>query len=89
MIKHIFCIHHIHQKRGEKKEKPDEPHPDIFPIIQRGLRKFAKGQYDYIQQIKKRLTFLDSLLNEKNSESKHYSQNGNGNPSAQRDSQSM
>lgn len=40
------------KKRGKKKEHPDEPHPDIFPILQRGLRKFATGKYDYIHQFK-------------------------------------
>lgn len=34
--------------RGEKKSEPDAPDPDVFPIIQKGLQRFAQGHYDYI-----------------------------------------
>jgi len=30
-------------KQGKKKKIPDTPHPDIFPILQKGLREFAEG----------------------------------------------
>jgi DNA invertase Pin-like site-specific DNA recombinase len=36
------CAHH--HKRGEKKTVPDDPHPVLFPIIQRGLRAYASGE---------------------------------------------
>jgi DNA invertase Pin-like site-specific DNA recombinase len=32
------------KKHGEKKSKPDEPDPKIFPIIQRGLKEYAQGK---------------------------------------------
>ena len=32
------------KKRGEKKTEPDKPNKDVFPIIQRGLREYARGQ---------------------------------------------
>ncbi len=35
------CAHM--KKRGEKKTEPDPPDEIIFPIIQRGLREYAKG----------------------------------------------
>ena len=36
------CAHH--NKQGEKKTIPDKPDKKIFPIIQRGLREYAKAQ---------------------------------------------
>jgi DNA invertase Pin-like site-specific DNA recombinase len=33
-----------HRKRGEKKTVPDEPHPVLFPMIQRALRGYASGE---------------------------------------------
>lgn len=33
------------KKRGEKKTRPDDPDPVLFPIIQSGLRLYATGQY--------------------------------------------
>ena len=32
------------KKRGEKKNDPDQPDPNTFPIIQRGLQEYARGQ---------------------------------------------
>lgn len=32
------------KKRGEKKTEPDKPDEEVFPIIQRGLREYARGQ---------------------------------------------
>ena len=32
------------KKRGEKKNEPDRPDKDIFPIIQRALKKFVAGE---------------------------------------------
>lgn len=32
------------KKRGEKKNEPDKPDENIFPIIQRGLKEYARGQ---------------------------------------------
>lgn len=29
--------------RGEKKNEPDAPHPEIFPIIQRALQEYSRG----------------------------------------------
>ncbi len=29
--------------RGEKKNDPDAPHPEIFPIIKRGLQEYSRG----------------------------------------------
>ncbi len=36
------CLHF--KSRGEKRTEPDPPHPEIFPILQRGLREYAKGR---------------------------------------------
>lgn len=36
-----LCAHT--KKRGEKKREPDRPDAKTFPIIQRGLREFARG----------------------------------------------
>lgn len=32
-----------HKKHGEKKTVPDRAHPELFPMIQRGLRAYAAG----------------------------------------------
>jgi site-specific DNA recombinase len=32
------------KRRGEKKNEPDQPDENIFPIIQRGLKEYARGQ---------------------------------------------
>lgn len=32
------------KKHGEKKMKPDEPDPKLFPILQRGLKEYARGK---------------------------------------------
>lgn len=37
------CSHN--KKRGLKKTKPDPPDKQIFPIIQKGLREYATGNY--------------------------------------------
>lgn len=37
------CSHF--KKMGEKKTRPDPPHEQLFPIIQRGLKEYAKGMY--------------------------------------------
>ncbi|MCU1295180.1 MAG: site-specific recombinase [Bryobacterales bacterium] len=36
------CAHH--RMRKEKKTVADEPHPELFPIIQRALRDYASGK---------------------------------------------
>ncbi len=36
-----LCAHS--KKRGEKKTQPDSPNSETFPIIQRGLREYARG----------------------------------------------
>jgi len=33
-----------HRQRGEKKTRPDEPHPDLFPLIQKALLAYASGE---------------------------------------------
>lgn len=33
------------KKRGIKKVEPDSPHQFLFPILQKGLKRFAKGAY--------------------------------------------
>lgn len=39
------------KKRGEKKTSPDSPHPNIFPIIQRGLQQYANGYCSQAQLV--------------------------------------
>ena len=33
------------KKRGEKKDQPDPPDERVFPILQRGLKEYAKGMF--------------------------------------------
>jgi DNA invertase Pin-like site-specific DNA recombinase len=33
------------RRRGDKKNEPDKPNEEIFPIIQKGLKEFSKGFY--------------------------------------------
>jgi len=40
------------RKRGEKKNEPDKPDEQIFPIIQKGLKEFSKGIYTQAEMIK-------------------------------------
>ena len=40
------------RKRGEKKTKPDNPDKIFFPIIQKGLKVFATGNYTQADMIK-------------------------------------
>jgi len=37
------CLHC--KKRGEKKREPDPPDEEIFPLIQKALKEYAKGLY--------------------------------------------
>jgi len=39
-------------KRGEKKNEPDKPNKEIFPIIQKGLKEFSKGIYTQVEMVK-------------------------------------
>ncbi|KKR44303.1 MAG: Site-specific recombinase [Candidatus Moranbacteria bacterium GW2011_GWC1_45_18] len=39
------------KKRGEKKNEPDKPHEEIFPIIQKGLKEFSKGLYSQAEML--------------------------------------
>jgi len=39
-------------KRGEKKNEPDKPDKIFFPIIQKGLKAFATGNYTQVDMIK-------------------------------------
>lgn len=41
------CSHF--KKRGEKKTQPDPPDEQIFPIIQKALKEFAKGLYSQVE----------------------------------------
>jgi len=50
-----YCSGHF-KKRGEKKNEPDSPDEQIFPIIQRGLKEYAKGMCTQIE--------LTQLLND-------------------------
>lgn len=38
-----------HNKHGDKKTVPDEPDKNIFPIIQKGLREYAKGNCTQVE----------------------------------------
>ena len=40
------------KKRGEKKTQPDPPDEKIFPIIQRGLKEYAKGMCSQIELVR-------------------------------------
>ena len=42
--KGYLCNHH--RTKGEKKTKPDEPNPVLFPLIQRALRAYASGEIE-------------------------------------------
>ena len=44
------CTHA--KKRGEKKTQPDPPDEKIFPIIQRGLKEYAKGMCSQIELVR-------------------------------------
>jgi len=37
------------KRRGEKKNEPDQPNEEIFPIIQKGLKEFSKGIYSLVE----------------------------------------
>ena len=39
------------KKRGEKKNEPDKPDKVFFPIIQKGLKAFATGNYSQVEMI--------------------------------------
>jgi site-specific DNA recombinase len=39
------------RKRGEKKNEPDRPDDEIFPIIQKGLQEFSKGIYSQVEML--------------------------------------
>ncbi|MFH2068277.1 MAG: recombinase family protein [Candidatus Omnitrophota bacterium] len=41
------CSHF--KKRGEKKNEPDPPDEQIFPLIQRALREYAKGLHSQVE----------------------------------------
>jgi site-specific DNA recombinase len=41
-----------HKKRGEKKNQPDLPDGQIFPIIQRALRAYAAGEVQSLAQLR-------------------------------------
>lgn len=45
------------KKRGEKKNEPDKPNEEIFPIIQKGLKEFATGVYSQVEMV----GFFDKL----------------------------
>jgi site-specific DNA recombinase len=44
-----------HKKRGEKKTRPDQPDPQVFPVIQRGLRAYAAGEIQSLAQLRDQL----------------------------------
>jgi len=44
------CLHF--KKRGEKKTEPDPPDEQIFPLIQRALKEYAKGFYSQTELAK-------------------------------------
>jgi len=44
------CLHF--KKRGEKKTEPDPPDEQIFPLIQRALKEYAKGFYSQMELAK-------------------------------------
>lgn len=39
------------KKKGEKKSRPDPPDPDLFPILQRGLKEYAKGRVHSLSEL--------------------------------------
>lgn len=39
------------RRKGEKKNAPDKPDEQIFPIIQKGLKEFSKGIYSQVEMI--------------------------------------
>ena len=45
------------RRRGEKKNEPDRPDEETFPIIQKGLQEFSKGIYSQVEMI----NLLDKL----------------------------
>jgi site-specific DNA recombinase len=45
------------KRRGEKKNEPDRPNKQLFPIIQKGLQEFSKGIYSQVEII----NLLDKL----------------------------
>lgn len=44
-----------HRLRGEKKTRPDEPDPHIFPLIQRALKGYALGEIATLSEVALRL----------------------------------
>ena len=40
------------KKRGEKKTEPDQPDPNTFSIVQRGLKEYARGQVSQIELVR-------------------------------------
>lgn len=44
-----------HRQRGEKKNRPDETHPTIFPLIQRGLRGYLSGEIRTFAELRRDL----------------------------------
>lgn len=47
----IGYISSMASKRGGKKNQPDQPDEEIFPIIQNGLREFSKGLYSKVEMV--------------------------------------
>lgn len=47
-----------HRKRGEKKTRPDQRDPDLFPIIQEGLKAYAAG---HVRSLKELGDLFDAL----------------------------
>lgn len=45
------------KRKGEKKNEPDQPNEQIFPIIQKGLKEFSKGIYSQAEM----LNYFDKL----------------------------
>ena len=45
------------RRKGEKKNEPDKPNEELFPIIQKGLQEFSKGIYSQMEMI----TLFDKL----------------------------
>lgn len=43
------------RKQGLKKILPDTPHPQLFPIIQKGLKRFAQGNYKTHKELERDL----------------------------------
>src|ERR1017187_262290 len=48
-----LCAHH--RKHGEKKTRPDDPDPAIFPVIQQGLKAYLAGEVRTLTGLRQKL----------------------------------